>query len=82
MYIDIQRTSIENRYKKLMMILENVKANKHKIEGKKIDGYESDVYKRLRRKVQDKFRGKTNPPPISARAHFDNEQDYYRQLMR
>lgn len=32
--------------------------------------------------MQDKRRGKTDPPKKAARDHFDTDEDYYRQLMR
>ena len=54
-----------------MLILENAQQFQHKIQGRKVEGFEMDSFKKMRKKIQEKFRGKASP---SKQALFHDQQ--------
>jgi hypothetical protein len=65
-----------------MLILENSQQYQHKIRDRTIEGFESEAFRRLRKKVQERLRAKGEPHRSPLKKNFSDREAYSRQLMQ
>lgn len=73
-----------SRYMRLMLILENAQQFEHKIRDRKINSFEKDIFKKLKKKVQEKMKERGTTPRLPSKKAISNEdpKEYSKQMMR